>query len=103
MSKQQCYVAVDYDGTEKMSNNTFIRRRYLNGQKIKSVFWGLFGGFYKKNEYRKWADMFSSDENDFLPFSGVILPKGTIEKLIGRKMSWTDEPVEISSFFKRMA
>ena len=103
MSKQQCYVAVDYDGTEKMSNNTFIRRKFLNGQKVYVVFWGLFHGSYKKNEYKKWADMFSSDENDFLPFSGVILPKGTIEKLIGRKMSWTDEPVEISSFFKRKA
>lgn len=103
MSKQKCYVAVDYDGTEKMSNNSFIRRQDLEGRRIKSVFWGLFGGWYKKNEYKKWADMFSSDENDFLPFGGVILPKGAIEKLIGRRLTWADEPVEISSFFQHMS
>ena len=26
---------------------------------------------------------------------GVIVPKGTIEKIIGRKISWEDEPVEV--------
>lgn len=25
----------------------------------------------------------------------ISLPKGTIEKIIGRKMTWEDEPVEI--------
>jgi len=25
----------------------------------------------------------------------VILPKGSIEKLIGRKLTWEDEPVEL--------
>lgn len=96
MSKIKCFVAVDKDGTEKISNNQMIRRKKLSGQKITGIFWGLFHGHYKKNEYNKWADMFCTDENDFLPFNGVILPKGTIEKLIGRKMSWNDEPVEIS-------
>lgn len=26
---------------------------------------------------------------------GVYLPKGSIEKLIGRKLTWKDEPVEL--------
>lgn len=30
-------------------------------------------------------------DNDF----SMILPKGTIEKLIGRKLTWKDDPVEI--------
>ena len=38
----------------------------------------------------------STEENDFLPFSGVILPNGTIEKIIGRKLTWDDEPVKIN-------
>lgn len=25
----------------------------------------------------------------------VVLPKGSIEKLIGRKLTWDDEPVEL--------
>lgn len=26
---------------------------------------------------------------------GIVLPKGTIKKLIGRDLSWEDEPVEL--------
>lgn len=26
---------------------------------------------------------------------GIILPKGTIRKLIGREMSWMEEPIEL--------
>lgn len=26
---------------------------------------------------------------------GVIVPKGTIKKLIGRELTWEDEPVEL--------
>ena len=35
----------------------------------------------------------------WLPLSGddhwVMLPKGTIKKIIGRELTWKDEPVEI--------
>lgn len=27
--------------------------------------------------------------------SGIFLPKGSIKKLIGRELTWDDEPVEI--------
>ena len=52
-------------------------------------------GNYSKNNWNKWCNGWSTDENDFLPFMGVIIPKGTIEKIIGRKISWEDEPVEV--------
>ncbi len=29
------------------------------------------------------------------PFSGFRIPKGSIKKLIGRELSWSDEPIEL--------
>lgn len=29
------------------------------------------------------------------PYSGFRIPKGSIKKLIGRKLTWEDEPVEL--------
>lgn len=88
--KKRYWVAVDKDGTEKISNGMFIRRLY-----IKSIFWGAIKVNYSKNARRKWANGWSNDESDSLPFTGVILPKGSIEKLTGKKMSWQDEPIEL--------
>lgn len=95
-SKQHCWVAVDRDGTEKISNSILIRRRFKES-KILSIMWGWYTGTYSKNNRNKWCNGWSSDTNDFLPFDGVELPKGSIEKLIGRKLSWVDEPVELIS------
>lgn len=93
--ENHCWVAVDKDGTEKISNSVFIRRTG-----IVSVFWGLIKVFYSKNNRNKWANMWCNNESDALPFDGVELPKGSIEKLIGRKLTWKDEPVEIYNFTK---
>lgn len=84
------WVEIDKDGTEKISNSVFIRRK-----NVRAVWWGLARVFYSKNDRNKWANQFSTDENDALPFGGIILPKGSIEKLIGRKLTWSDEPVEL--------
>lgn len=84
------WVAVDKDGTEKVSNSVFIRRKY-----VRNVWWGLTKVFYSKNQRNKWANQFSTDESDALPYGGAILPKGSIKKLIGRKLTWSDEPVEL--------
>jgi len=89
-----CWVVIDKDGTEKISNNTPFRRQFKK-QRILSVFWGLFKGYYSKNKWNKWCDGWSSDEKDFLPFTGVELPKGTIKKIIGYQLNWEDEPVLI--------
>ena len=85
-----CWLAVDKDGTEKVSNGLLIRR-----STVRNVVWGLARVLYTKNNRHKWADCWSTDEEDAMPFSGVILPKGSIEKLIGKKMTWIDEPIEI--------
>jgi hypothetical protein len=91
---KKCYVAVDKDGTEKISNGGLIRRQF-KGKRILSALWGMCKGNYSKNNWNKWCDGWSSDEKDFLPFNGVVLPKGTIEKIVGRKLTWEDEPVEV--------
>lgn len=84
------WVCVDKDGTEKLSNyEPFRRRRQC------SILWGVLNGFYTKNQSNKWANCWSSDRKDLLPFDGVILPKGSIEKLINRKMTWKDEPIKL--------
>jgi hypothetical protein len=88
--KNNCWVAVDKDGTEKISNTCFIRRRF-----IKSILWGSIKVNYSKNASKKWANAWSSNELDSLPYYGTILPKGSIEKLIGRKMTWDEEPIKL--------
>ena len=57
--------------------------------------WGMFTENYTKNNWNKWCNGWSTDKNDFLPFMGVILPEGTIEKILGQKITWQDEPVEV--------
>ena len=97
MAEIDCWVAVDKDGTEKVSNTNMMRRRHKDGKsRVFSVMWGLCKGHYTKNNWNKWFTMASTEENDFLPFSGVILPNGTIEKIIGHKITWEDEPVKIN-------
>ena len=93
--KPVCWLCVDRDGTEKVTNSIPIRRQYKR-RRILSVFWGLMSGRYTKNEWDRWCDGFSSDSGNFLPFSGVVLPKGTIEKITGTKLTWVDEPVKLN-------
>lgn len=91
MSKRKTYVFVDKDGTEKTSNSIPVRRK-----EIRAVFWGFIPVYYSKNKRNKWADSWSTNEGDALPFMGTELPRGTIEKILGRKITWDDEPVEIT-------
>lgn len=61
------WVACDKDETEKISNGTLLR-------------------YYGKSWYNK-------DINGF--DQSVELPYGSIQKLIGRTLTWEDEPVEL--------
>lgn len=69
----------------------------------------LIKAYYtKKNSLVLKSDYFNMDEIKYThyvdpyynPYEGVedvsiMLPTGSIEKLIGRKLTWEDEPVEI--------
>ena len=51
-------------------------------------------------EYDHWIeyhDPGTAPKTGYLP-SWIYLPKGSIEKLLGRKLTWEDEPVKIESF-----
>lgn len=59
--------------------------------------------FNNKPHRRIYENVFQIDENDIFThewiddkYCGCInLPKGTINKLIGRKLTWDNEPVEL--------
>ena len=62
------WVAVDKDGTENI--------------------------YYLKPERKK--EYWGAEENQPLCYRDMIeLPQGTIKKIIGRDLSWSDEPVEL--------
>ena len=62
------WIAVDKDGTESICAQKPYRRTDPN-----------YGSYWK-----------SSCLNGF-----IHIPKGSIKKLIGRELSWNDEPVEL--------
>jgi len=66
------YVAVNKNGTEVIADE-LERNHYMY-----------------KNEWSESMDISGSDWNN-----AVELPKGSIEKLIGRKLTWEDESVEL--------
>ncbi len=63
---QECWLAVAEDGTETISNIEPIR----------------------------WDTNFKIAQSLWYPVDIVVLPKGTIVKLIGRELTWLDEPIE---------
>ena len=67
------WVAVDKNGTEAVFSGKPERYSYDN-----------IGGI--------WYDFYGKD---------VRLPSGSIEKLIGRKLTWEDEPVELTDVSKQ--
>jgi hypothetical protein len=86
------YLAVNKDGTELISNEPLFRATYANDLSIKR-----FSEDYRMYSERcegKWADTFSEGHYKVPTFSGVELPQGTILAIIGRSLSWDDEPLQ---------
>ena len=93
--KVNAYICVDKDGTEKITNSMPLRRKF-EGIRLLDIIVGFLTGNYSKNNWNKLCDEWSTDEKDCLPFSGVILPRGTIKKIIGKELTWEDEPIELT-------
>jgi hypothetical protein len=90
------WVVVDKDKTEWLFSGEPMRRRKLDNSKIVGALWGLIKNIrYTKNQYNKWFNGWSTCEEDPLPQFGVQVPQGTIEKIIGKQITWFDEPVEL--------
>ena len=62
------WVAVNRDGTESIYNNRPLRREATG----------------------EWAPSWGTVNDD-----EVYLPSGAIEKLIGHRLTWEDDPVEL--------
>lgn len=87
------WLAVDKDGTERVFD---VRPFRGNTQKDKYRVWGLYAG----EEYDRWYPQHDGREDDtgYAYYRGysVELPHGTIGKLIGKNLSWSDEPVKLT-------
>ena len=68
------YGAVDKDGQEGLYNRKPFRTDNQGDKTAEEK------THWCPPEYRNW---------------GIYVPKGSIEKLIGKKMTWEDEPVEL--------
>ena len=71
------WVAVNKYGSEQMFRNRLMKFR---------SFWVDYQELGKISEVLK---------RDFDEDCSIDMPSGTIEKIIGRKLTWDDEPVEI--------
>ena len=83
------YVAVDEDGEEKYSNAEFKRVKEVQPP-------CKYSFSYKADEILPigtWLFKWRDKTNNMM-----TLPKGSIEKLIGRKLTWEDEPVELEEY-----
>lgn len=73
------YLAVNPSGIELIFHYEPVRRKESNG--------------FITIEY--WFDAQFARENESEHDGAILLPNGTIEKLIGKKLSWKDEPIEL--------
>lgn len=80
------WVAVDYNGREHIFASCPIRSNIYDNEM--SILGNPFGDFEYKTKELKWLI------EDY-PDDRVSLPNGSINKLIGRELSWNDEPVEL--------
>ena len=79
MEEEQTFVAVDGHGDERI----FSERPYRSFPNMDlRVLWG-----------QRWEIPTIVDNCSFR--HGALLPKGTIKKLIGKELSYHDEPVQI--------
>lgn len=89
------FLAVDKDGTEKIFGSVPFRRNWVQSVAFDIVTALSCRKAYSKNNLHKWAAYWSTNDSDPLPEGCIILPKGSIEKLIGRKLTWKDNYVEL--------
>ena len=81
------FVAVNKNGSEVIGVDLFRAICSEEGD------YNLIESSDKTNGYF-WCDAFNDSELGILNVS-IFLPRGTIKKLIGRELTWKDEPVEL--------
>lgn len=114
------WLAVNKDGTEIVSEYTLYRNGYYrrypscspdkcgkypcigcktdeNGKRYQPTLYDTPPKMSKDEAIKllSFWDNFEYDPDGYRIDFTVVLPKGTIKKLIGRDLTWEDEPVEI--------
>ena len=95
IKKDECWLCVNFDGTEQIRDRK--PKRYYGTESEKKSEILCFDDFTKKNIWISDYDYIS--DNDF-PSQGTTtvvfnLPKGTIEKILGYPLTWNDEAVQL--------
>lgn len=82
------YLTVNKDGTELISEEMLERWPYIEKEdrRIKNR-----KQILSKDDQYAWVWPYMSEDGGQV----VMLPKGSIEKLIGRKLTWEDEPYKM--------
>lgn len=80
------WLAVNEDGLEVIFNNQPL---YCRSERC----WCADDGY--ELDYKDFYDFSAGVERKPKYFYGVVLPKGTIKRLIGRELTLDDEPVEL--------
>ena len=83
-------LAVNKDGTEVIGDS-LVRCRYNRHFRIEP---SSFYGYLNKENTDFWACIYDNPDEGFEDIA-IELPRGIIKKLIGRNLTWEDEPVEL--------
>lgn len=85
------FLFVDKDGTEKVSNQfPFKGDEYPETNRKFDL------GYPYPDEFKdKWYTEYSHGAYPIPIFTGVVLPKGTIKRLIGKDLTWDNKPYEM--------
>lgn len=83
------YVAVNLDGTEVIGTG-LTRCRYDEHFSLETSFRHKL----TKKDASFWADIYDDPDDGYCDIS-VELPKGSIRKLIGKDLTWDDEPEKL--------
>ena len=94
--KKLIWLAVDSNGDEKISSNQkgfqrFSPEKYRKGDKEECKKVVSFNDTIQEHDI--WVELI--DYGGIKLPNWIFLPKGSIEKLIGKKLTWDDEPVKI--------
>lgn len=82
------WLSVDKDGTEKIS---IKKPKRFSPRGIWHCYHIVIYDFSRLESIIEFKDKIQKHKQTLVS----IIPKGTIEKLIGRELTWEDEPVEI--------
>ena len=87
------WLAVNQDGQELCSSTRLFRHHKAINELIEKFEYDHYRIYLNNDDH--WCNNFSEGYFTVPRFTGVILPQGSIKKLIGRELTWNDESVKL--------